>query len=127
MSHRILIADDEPNLRFTLGFALQRAGHDVSVAADGHEALTRMREQRPDLLLAEAQLPGIDGHHLASLIRDDPALHDVPVVLMSARSDDAEVAHGLAAGADAVLAKPFPAQLLRQRVDELLLSGHVET
>jgi CheY-like chemotaxis protein len=108
----IVVAEDHEDIRFVLQRALERAGHQVVVAADGAEALTAIRRHRPELVVTDVDMPKMTGLDLCRAIRADEALRHIPVVLASGSllpGDDraAEV------GASATLLKPFlPAQLL---------------
>lgn len=126
MPHHILIADGDPNLRFTLEFLLHHCGHEVSIAADGPEVLEGVRQRRPDLLLVDVQLAGFDGHQVCRALRGDPALQGLPVVLIGPAGGEAGTEHARAAGADAFLAKPFSSRALLQQIEPLLARGRVE-
>ncbi|MFC1414290.1 SpoIIE family protein phosphatase [Streptacidiphilus sp. N1-12] len=112
---RVLVAEDNADLRSYLA-ALLAPEYAVTPAADGREALRLARELRPDLVLADVMMPGLDGFALLRALRADPATARTPVVLLSARAGQEAAAEGLAAGADDYLAKPFSSADLLARV-----------
>jgi len=120
MSQRILIVDDEPNIVVSLQFLMQREGYQVEVAADGEAALVAMAERTPALVVLDVMLPGLNGFEVCRLVRADPRWRGVKIVMLSARGREAEVAKGLALGADAYVTKPFSTRALVAQVAELL-------
>jgi len=113
---RVLVADDNGDLRDYVRRLLEDAGYEVDVAADGLAALEAARHQRPDLLLTDVMMPGMDGFQLLEAVRGDPQLSDLPVVMLSARAGEDAQVEGLEAGADDYLSKPFSARELLARV-----------
>lgn len=120
MSHRILIADDEPNIVVSLEYLMKREGYAVSVARDGTSALAAIREQRPALVLLDVMMPGLSGFEVCQEVRADPALAGVRILMLSAKGRETDIAKGQALGADAYLTKPFATRELVARVRELL-------
>ena len=110
---RVLVVDDEPEARLQLEGILQRAGHDVTVAATGAEALRAFYAERPDLVLLDVTMAGLDGWDVLTRIRD---LSDVPVIMLTAHDLEVEKVRGLQLGADDYVTKPFGAQELMARV-----------
>jgi signal transduction histidine kinase len=111
----VLLADDNADMRGYVSKLL--ADHyDVQTVADGQAALEAIRAHRPDLLLADVMMPRLDGFELLRSIRDDPALRDLPFIMLSARAGGDASAEGLDAGADDYLIKPFAARELLARV-----------
>ncbi|MBK9236163.1 MAG: response regulator [Rhodoferax sp.] len=123
MSHRILIADDEPNIVVSLEFLMKREGFDVQVAVDGEAALQAIAQQVPDLILLDIMLPKKDGFEVCQQIRANPQCASVKVVMLTAKGRDTEVSKGLALGADAYMTKPFSTKDLVAKVRELLGLG----
>lgn len=117
---RVLIVDDEPNILVPLEFLMKREGYEVRCAQDGEAGLQAVRDWRPDLVLLDVMMPRRDGFEVCQAIRAEPALAGIRVVMLTAKGRDADVARGLALGADAYLTKPFATQDLVQRVRELL-------
>jgi CheY-like chemotaxis protein len=115
---RVLVVDDEPDLRELLRVSLGLAGHDVSTVADGHSGLEAVRRDPPDIVVLDVMMPGLDGWSvLGSLKADpDPAVALVPVVMLTARAEDLDVIKGGIEGAVCYLTKPFSIEELRRVV-----------
>jgi DNA-binding response OmpR family regulator len=120
---RILIVDDEPNLRHTVGYNLRRAGHEVLEAADGEAALSAARDQRPDVVILDLMLPGIDGLEVCRRLR---ARDRVPILMLTARDTEVDRVVGLELGADDYLAKPFSMRELLARVKAILRRAELD-
>jgi DNA-binding response OmpR family regulator len=114
---RILVVDDDPDIRGLLRELLDRRGFDVHEAKDGQEALRVFFDRRPDLVVLDVQMPGLDGWKTLERIRE---LSDVPVVMLTAKTTELEKTRGLRAGADDYVTKPFGRQELLARVEALL-------
>jgi DNA-binding response OmpR family regulator len=115
---RILLIDDDPVLLEVLAMAFEDAGHAVHLAPDGLQGLARLRTDRPDLVISDVNLPGLDGFSLCRQLREagDP----MPVILLTARDHEVDEALGLEFGADDYVAKPCSTRLLLARVTALL-------
>jgi signal transduction histidine kinase/DNA-binding response OmpR family regulator len=113
---RILLVDDNSDLRTYVGRLLTERGYEVDVATDGEAALGAARERRPELVLSDVMMPRLDGFGLLRGVRADPELRDIPVILLSARTGEEARIEGLDAGADDYLIKPFSARELLARV-----------
>jgi DNA-binding response OmpR family regulator len=120
MTHKILIADDEPNIVISLEFLMKREGHAVSIARDGPSALEAIRSTRPDLVLLDVMMPGMSGFEVCQAVRADEALAGVKILMLSAKGRDTDIAKGSALGADAYMTKPFSTRELADKVRELL-------
>jgi DNA-binding response OmpR family regulator len=120
MSHRVLIADDEPNILISLEFLMRREGHSVLLAHDGVEALAMIREHRPELVLLDVMMPGKSGFEVCQAVRADESLAGVKILMLTAKGRDTDVAQGLGVGADAYMTKPFSTRELAARVAQLL-------
>ncbi|MCM2485258.1 ATP-binding protein [Burkholderia glumae] len=118
-STRILVADDNADMRAYVQRLLGEQ-YEVSCAVDGYDALRAAKRSRPDLILSDIMMPGLDGIGLLQTVRGDEELRDVPVILLSARAGEEARVHGLRAGADDYLVKPFSARELVVRVGALL-------
>jgi DNA-binding response OmpR family regulator len=114
---RILVADDDPDIRGLLRELLERAGYDVADADNGRSALRAFYAAAPDLVLLDVSMPELDGWETLERIRD---LSDVPVAMLTARAGELEKVRGLKAGADDYMTKPFGRQELLARVEALL-------
>jgi len=121
MSAKILIADDEPNIVLSLEFLLQNSGYVVQSAADGDEALRRIAEFQPDLILLDIMLPLKNGFEVCETIRKNPLWNDLKVVMLTAKGRESEVSKGYALGADAYITKPFATRDLLANVQRLLI------
>jgi DNA-binding response OmpR family regulator len=120
---RILIVDDEPNLRHTVSYNLRREGHEVLEAADGEAALSTARGNMPDLVILDLMLPGIDGLEVCRRLRERSA---VPILMLTARDTEVDRVVGLELGADDYLAKPFSMRELVARVKAILRRAELD-
>ena len=120
MTHKVLIADDEPNIVISLEYLMKRAGYQVSVARDGQEALEAIRRERPQLVLLDVMMPGKNGHEVCQELRADEQLCGTLVLMLTAKGRDTDVDKGLGVGADAYMTKPFATRELVAKVAQLL-------
>jgi DNA-binding response OmpR family regulator len=120
MNHKVLIADDEPNIVVSLEFLMKREGHVVSIARDGPSALEAIRRERPALVLLDVMMPGMSGFEVCQAVRADESLAGVKIVMLSAKGRDTDIAKGRALGADAYVTKPFSTRELAETVRTLL-------
>jgi two-component system phosphate regulon response regulator PhoB len=120
MSATILVVEDEPGIQEVLKFNLGQHGHDVVVASDGEDALSLLRGALPDLILLDWMLPGISGIDLARRIRGDSRLKSVPIIMLTARTDERDKVQGLDTGADDYITKPFSPRELMARIKAVL-------
>ena len=117
---RILVVEDDPDIAELLRHYLERASHDVEVLTQGHDAMPRLRERLPDLLILDRMLPGVDGLEICRLVRASPAMADLPVMMVTARAEESDRIVGLELGADDYITKPFSAKEVVARVNALL-------
>ncbi|WP_101524927.1 MULTISPECIES: response regulator [Nocardioides] len=117
---RILVADDDVDIRELVEFKLSTLGHDVVAVADGASAVDEVQRQRPDLAVLDVMMPGMSGLDAVRVIRNDPALADLPVILLTARAQESDVETGFDSGADDYITKPFSPRELASRVQALL-------
>ncbi len=120
---KIVIAEDEPDIRDLITFTLQFAGHQVIATANGVEAVQAVEKERPDLVLMDVRMPKMSGYEACRALKDNPETASVPVVFLSAKGQESEVQEGLAAGAIAYILKPFSPDELISRVQEILQSA----
>ena len=120
MSHKIVIADDEPNILVSLEYLMTREGHEVVLARDGVEALEAIRREKPALVLLDVMMPGKSGYEVCQAVRADEALAGVKILMLTAKGRDTDVAQGLGLGADGYMTKPFATKELALRVREML-------
>jgi DNA-binding response OmpR family regulator len=107
MPKRLLVVDDEPNLLRAVAVCLRAEGYEVTTARSGAEALVRVAESVPDLVVSDIRTPGMDGFQFARQLRTNPRTSFVPVVFLTAKDERADRLAGLRAGVDAYLTKPF--------------------
>jgi CheY-like chemotaxis protein len=117
---KILIAEDERDIRDLVAFTLRFAGHEVVAVGNGEEAVETARIEMPDLILMDVRMPRMTGYEACEKMKADPQIKDIPVVFLSAKGQDAEIRTGLDLGAAEYLLKPFAPMELTQRVSELL-------
>ena len=120
MVRRILIVDDEPNIVTVLEFLMRGSDYEVRVARNGEEALRRAESFRPDLVLLDVMMPQRSGFEVCQKIRENPALRDVKIVILTAKGRDLEKDRGLNLGANAYVTKPFSTKELMNTVRGLL-------
>ena len=120
MSRSVLVVDDEPMARTLLRLMLVRAGFDVMEAVDGFDALKKVKRDRPDLIILDVMMPGMDGFTVCSSIREEPNGSEVPIIMLSAKSDLGSVNRGLLAGATKYLTKPVSPDNLTRHVNDIL-------
>jgi two-component system alkaline phosphatase synthesis response regulator PhoP len=121
MPDKILVVDDEPNIRELLHDRLTVAGYKVVSAASGMEALTMAKTETPQLIILDMMLPDIQGSSVCAQIKSDEILRFIPVVLLTARDRDYDKDIGRAVKADAYITKPFDHQVLMAKIRELLV------
>jgi len=130
---RILVVEDEAALSELLRYNLAAEGHEVSVCADGEEALVMVAEEAPDLVVLDWMLPGISGLEIARRLRARRATRDIPIIMLTARGAEEDRVRGLETGADDYLVKPFSMSELTARIRAVLrrtrptLAGDVVT
>lgn len=117
---KILIAEDERDIRDLITFTLQYAGYDVTATSNGEEAYKMAKEILPDLILLDVRMPRMTGYEACEKIKSDPMTERIPVVFLSAKGQDAEVKTGLEAGAVEYILKPFAPDQLTERVKAIL-------
>ncbi|MBW2368359.1 MAG: response regulator [Deltaproteobacteria bacterium] len=120
MTNTILIVDDEPNITMPLEFLLKQHGYRVSVATGGEEALEKIISDKPDLVLLDTMLPGIDGFEVCEVMRLNPKWKDIKIILLTAKGTDVNIATGPVLGADAYITKPFSNADIIENVKGLL-------
>ncbi len=117
---KILIAEDERDIRDLIAFTLRFAGYEVLTANNGDEAVQMTKKELPDLVLTDVRMPKMTGYEACRLIKADPVTQHIPVVFLSAKGQDAEVQTGLDSGGDEYLLKPFAPDQLTRKVAEIL-------
>jgi DNA-binding response OmpR family regulator len=112
----VVIADDDPDILDLVAFRLEEAGFEVLKASDGQEALDVTIEHIPDLCVLDAMMPRIDGYEVTRRLREDGSTASIPIILLTARVQEADVERGFEAGATDYVRKPFSPEELRARV-----------
>ncbi len=120
MTHKILIADDDPSLRLLVRVTLSDSSVTLIEANDGSQALAAARAERPDLILLDVAMPGLTGLEVCRALKRDPTTAPIPVVMLSAKDKEHDQNLGLGAGAVAYLTKPFSPLQLLYLVEDLL-------
>lgn len=117
---KILIAEDEPDIRELIAFTLRFAGFEVVTTANGQEALEAAQREVPDLIMMDVRMPKMTGYEACRAMKADPNIQHIPVVFLSAKGQESEIKEGLEAGAEEYLLKPFAPDQLIERVRVLL-------
>jgi two-component system phosphate regulon response regulator PhoB len=117
---RILVVDDEPDLLELVSFNLMKAGYRVVCVKSGEEALVQVRTHPPDLMVLDLLLPGVDGLDVCKTLKQNPQTTSIPIIMLTARSEEADIVTGLELGADDYLPKPFSPRILLARVKAAL-------
>jgi CheY-like chemotaxis protein len=120
MPPRVLVVDDDPQVRKLVSLNFELDGYDVVSAAGGAEALAEVARQRPDVMVCDVMMPGMDGLEVVRRLRADPKTASLPVVMVSAKAQRSDLTEGKSAGADAYVTKPFDPQDLLDAVAKLL-------
>ena len=116
----VLIADDDEDILALVRATIERSGHEVMAVGDGAAALSAMAERRPDLAVLDIAMPELDGLEVLRRLRAEEGTRNLPVILLTAQAQAADVERGFATGASAYVRKPFSPRDLATRVDELL-------
>jgi two-component system, OmpR family, alkaline phosphatase synthesis response regulator PhoP len=122
---KILVVDDEADIRELIKFNLAKEGYEVICAADGETALIETRHKQPDLILLDVMLPGIDGIEVCFKLKSDPHYKAIPIVMLSAKTDETDQLVGLKIGADDYLVKPFSPKVLVAKISAILRRSEV--
>lgn len=117
---KIVIAEDERDIRDLIAFTLRFAGYEIAAAANGEEAVELAEKENPDLILLDVRMPRMTGYDACRAIKSNPALVDTPVVFLSAKGQESEIETGMEVGAEEYLLKPFAPDELTARVREIL-------
>jgi CheY-like chemotaxis protein len=117
---KILVADDERDIRELIGFTLRFAGFEVVLVADGVEAIEQAPLEKPDLILLDVRMPKVTGYDVCRHLKEDPATSAIPIVFLSAKGQDGEIQEGLDSGAVEYIVKPFTPDDLTEQVRDVL-------
>jgi DNA-binding response OmpR family regulator len=122
---RVLVVDDEPDLIRVLQFGLQAAGYTVECASDGQEGLKKARESRPDIILLDLMLPKLDGYKICRLLKFDDRYKHIPIIILSARTQEGDQALALEMGANRFISKPYDFSEILGLIETLLKQAPV--
>ena len=120
MAKKILVVDDEPNLVMVVSSRLKSAGFEVISAGDGQAGLEMAKKEKPDLIILDLMLPKLDGFKVCGLLKNDTRYSKIPVILFSAKAQEADMNLSKEIGADAYIVKPFKPEVLLGKITELL-------
>ena len=118
---RILIVEDNPTFQKMLKLRLESNGYDVIAASDGLEGLSMARKEKPDLIILDLMLPGMNGHQIARLLKFDRRFQDIPIIMLTSRDLDNDAALAKQCGADAFIVKTTKAAILLEVIKKLLV------
>ena len=119
----IIVVEDEVNILEVIAYNLKREGYAVSTATNGEEGLALIKLSQPDAVLLDIMLPGLDGIEVCRRLKADPLLRDIPVIMVTAKSEESDIVLGLSIGADDYIAKPFSPRELVARVKAAVRRG----
>lgn len=117
---KILIAEDERDIRDLVAFTLRFAGYEVAAAANGEEAVAMASKENPDLILMDVRMPRMTGYDACRILKANPEMKDIPIVFLSAKGQESEIQTGMEVGAEEYLLKPFAPDQLTERVKDIL-------
>ncbi len=117
---KILVVDDEADMQSVISYRLEVNGYAVSVASDGQEGLSKVKAEKPDLVLLDLMLPKITGFELCRMLKFDDAYKNLPIIILSALDQQEDRKKAIESGADAYFIKPFDLGLLLTKIDSLL-------
>jgi len=121
MAHEhIMVVDDEEDILELVGYNLERIGYRVTRVDSGEDALRIARDKEPDLILLDLMLPGIDGLEVCRLLKQDNRTSSIPIIMLTARGDEADIVAGLEVGADDYITKPFSPRVMMARVKTVM-------
>ena len=118
---RILIAEDEPDIRDLISFTLRFAGHEVIPTSNGEEALVSTQQELPDMVLLDVRMPRLSGYEVCERLKADAKTQAIPVVFLSAKGQESEIKAGLDLGAVDYILKPFSPDVLINRIQAVLI------
>ena len=125
MTKKILVCDDEPYILMALTDAVEMEGYECVTAINGREALQKARETLPDLIMLDIMMPFMDGFEVCRELKADAATRDIPVIMLTAKSQQVDIQKGKDAGADDYITKPFRPSTLRKKFNEILDSRQI--
>lgn len=123
---RILLVDDEPSMVMVTKKVVEIGGYEVIVAVDGREGLEKAYALKPDLIMLDVMLPKLNGYSMCALLKQDQLYRHIPIVMLSAKSQEEDRLMGMECGADAYIVKPYESRKLLEEIRTLLANGASE-
>jgi DNA-binding response OmpR family regulator len=117
---KVLVAEDDPDIRNLIVYSLQFAGFTVVQASNGEEAVTQARAELPDIILLDVRMPKMSGYEACAELKSEATTQGIPIVFLSARGQEAEIKYGMELGAEEYIIKPFAPDELQRRVTGVL-------
>lgn len=117
---KILVSEDERDIRELIGFTLRYAGFEVVLTSNGAEAIEKAAQDQPDLIVLDVRMPGMTGYEACRRLKENPATSEIPIVFLSAKGQEVEIEEGLASGALEYIVKPFAPDELANQVKDIL-------
>ena len=112
----VVIVEDEEEIRELVRYNLAKEGYAVSCLESGEEALRRVPREQPDLVILDLMLPGVDGLEVCRTLKSDPSTREIPILMLTAKSEEADIVTGLELGSDDYITKPFSPRVLTARI-----------
>ncbi len=123
MTERIVVIDDEEDIRELIEYNLSKEGYEVASAMSAEEAVPLIKSAPPDMIILDLMLPGVNGLELCRQLKESPEYRDIPIIMVTARSEESDIVRGLELGADDYVSKPFSPKILNARVKSVLRRG----
>ncbi|MCC7062552.1 MAG: response regulator transcription factor [Planctomycetes bacterium] len=120
---KVMVIEDEPDILEVIQYNLEREGHKVIACRNGEQGLSRIRTDNPDLVILDLMLPGMDGVEVCRQVKSDPVTKAIPIIMVTAKSEESDIVLGLGIGADDYICKPFSTRELIARVKVVLRRG----
>lgn len=128
MGKKIVVVEDDPGARRLISYTLEQEGYNVQIASNGLEGLKKALEEKPDVIVLDVMLPGLDGFELCHRLRQDSRTAQTPILMLSAKAQEADISTGRRLGADDYLTKPADPSEIAKRVANLLVKkSHAES
>ncbi len=124
--NRILVVDDEPDIVITIKYMLEHEGYMVSTASDGEEALHKVKDDKPHLIILDLRLPKLPGEQVCKKIRKDEEISDIPIIMLTAKDSDVDKVVGKVIGANCYLTKPFDMDELLQLIKGMIKERYAQ-
>jgi two-component system, OmpR family, alkaline phosphatase synthesis response regulator PhoP len=116
----VMIVDDDPHVVRSLAFVLNKEGYNIRTTSDGEEALEKIRDSKPNLMLLDIMMPKKNGYEVCQEVKNNPALSDIYIIMLSAKGQEADREQGLSMGANEFMTKPFSPMKVVERVKQIL-------